>query len=148
MEEKEKSKGFSLRKKASRRLPISAPKQISGPISKASASHGAALTNGSAKNSSDTSRERPKLGGNTSDLVKRRYSTRFTQVPDFSNAGAPPVPSVPAIPTQFAQPEPGRGAPPTAQGIPIDINALRDPDLQAEKCESLTLYPSAMPSSC
>lgn len=143
MEEKEKSKGFSLRKKASRRVPISAPKQISGPVPKASASHGAALANGSAKNSFDASRERPKLGGNTSDLVKRRYSTRFTQVPDFSNAGAPPVPSVPAIPIQFAQPEPGRGAP-LGQGVSIDINALRDPDLQAERCEPLPPYHSAM----
>ena len=144
MEEKEKSKGFSLRKKASRRLPLGASKKISGPIPKASTSQGAALANGSAKTSLDTLRERPKLGGNTSDLVKRRYSTRFTQVPDFSNAGAPPVPSVPAIPTQFAQPELGRGAPASGQGISIDINALRDPNLQAEKCGSLRLYHHAM----
>lgn len=135
MEEKEKSKGFSLRKKASRR----APKQISGLIPKTSTSRGAGLANGSAKTSVDTPRERPKLGGNTSDLVKRRYSTRFTQVPDFSNAGAPPIPSVPAIPSQSAPHEPGHGAPPPGQGIPIDINALRDPALQAEKCESLVL---------
>ena len=135
MEEKEKSKGFSLRKKASRR----APKQISGLIPKTSTSKGAALANGSAKTSVDAPRERPKLGGNTSDLVKRRYSARFTQVPEFSNAGAPPIPSVPAIPSQFAHPEPGHAAPPPGQGIPIDLGALRDPDLQAEKCESLVL---------
>lgn len=145
MEEKEKSKGFSLRKKASRRLPISAPKRISGPVPKASTSQGAALANGSAKTSSDTSRERPKLGGNTSDLVKRRYSTRFTQLPDFSNAGAPPVPSVPVVPAQFAQQGFGRGIAAPGQGISIDINALRDPSLQAEKCEPSTLYHCEMP---
>lgn len=119
----DKAKGFSLRqKKSSRRPPISAPKQFSsrGPPS---GQNGPAVR---------AVAERPKLGGNTSDLVKRRYSTRFTQLPDFSNADAPPIPQPPA--DHLIQ-QRTRLAPATNQKIKVDILALRDPDLQAEHCK-------------
>ena len=122
----DKGKGFSLRqKKSSRRPPISAPKRISnqGPAPPSSRQNG---VNG------PTARmvaERPKLGGNTSDLVKRRYSTRFTQLPDFSNTDAPPIPKLPE--NHLAQ-QRAHTASATNQRVAVDILALRDPDLQAE----------------
>jgi hypothetical protein len=71
----------------------------------------------------------------TSDLVKRRYSTRFNNLPSDFDATAPPVPSVPSLPSQFAQttdrgrgPSPGRGP-----GLNVDVKALRDPNLQPEQ---------------
>lgn len=129
----EKSKGFSLRqKKSSRRPPISAPKQISN------VSNTVPTSQGRANGNSDTSttrgnvqrgpiKERPKIGGGTSDLVKRRYSTRFTNVPDFSSANKPPP--VPTIPSQ----QKIQGA--SNQKVEVDLNALRDNSLDAEKCK-------------
>ena len=123
----DKGKGFSLRqKKSSRRPPISAPQQISryAPPS----SH----QNGASGPPALTVVERPKLGGNTSDLVKRRYSSRFTQLPDFSNADAPPIPKLPD--NRLVQRR-SHAAPAANQKIGVDNLALRDPDLQAEHCK-------------
>lgn len=125
----DKGKGFSLRKKASRRLPISAPKQISASVPTQSTSR----SDGTG-NSLDIPLERPQVGGKTSDLVKRRYSTRFTHLPDFSQNGAPPIPSMPNLLSQHSQP-PSRDGPPAGSQVPkVDMKALRDPDLQPEKC--------------
>ena len=125
----DKGKGFSLRqKKSSRRPPISAPKQISSHAPAPPQSR----PNGASEPSARVEADRPKLGGNTSDLVKRRYSTRFTQLPDFSSADAPPVPKLPD--NHFLQPKP-HAAPAATQRIPVDILALRNPDLQAEHCK-------------
>ncbi len=131
----DKGKGFSLRqKKSSRRPPISAPKKIS--------SHAAAPPplhpNGVSDPPARAVTERPKLGGNISDLVKRRYSTRFTHLPDFSNADAPPIPK---LPDNGSIQQRTHAAPVTNQRIAVDISALRDPDLQAEHCKiSFLLY--------
>ncbi|KAK0512303.1 hypothetical protein JMJ35_005431 [Cladonia borealis] len=119
----DKGKGFSLRQKKSRRgPPISGPKPISGPFQQT-------------QNSKAT---RPNVNGdtttaNTSDLVKRRYSTRFTNLPDFSNAGAPPVPAVPTLPSQIAQSDSRPSTARQGQKVPVDVNALKDPSLQVEK---------------
>ena len=122
----DKSKGFSLRQKKSKRIPISGPKPISGPIDHAHhpSTRGSARPNGAG--GADA--------GNTADLVKRRYSTRFNQLPEFNNASAPPVPSVPSLPNSYAQLGP-RGAPSAAQGqkVPVDTSALKDPNFQTEK---------------
>jgi hypothetical protein len=74
-----------------------------------------------------------------SDLVKRRYSTRFTNLPSDFDATAPPVPSIPSVPKQYAASNSqGRGASPAkSAGLNVDINALRDPRLQPEQCKSL-----------
>lgn len=142
----EKSRGFSLRqKKSSRRPPISAPQQVSSssnpsttPLARVNGysdeSSGGKLGPGAER---DIIRNRPKLGGGTSDLVKRRYSTRFTNLPDFSNGATPPVPALP-----------GSSNHPTKENfhstsllsrIDVDLVSLRDQALQAEKCEeSLT----------
>lgn len=162
MDEKEKSRGLSLRKKKTARPKISAPKQISGPLpenlqgptipdefrQKAQAARdqaaAAAAANGSRGGSVssaggtplDTPRERPQPagGGKTSDLVKRRYSTRFNQLPNEYPPGGPPLP---AVPKQFAPvPPPSSSKPgaPDGPGIKVDIKALRDPSLRPEQC--------------
>ncbi|KAF2143820.1 uncharacterized protein K452DRAFT_268237 [Aplosporella prunicola CBS 121167] len=135
------SRGLSLRKKKTARPKISAPKQISGPLPsnlqpvtipeefqrKASAASGSSLA---------VPRERGQpVGGKTSDLVKKRYSTRFNQVQN-DQSSAPPVPAMPGIPDRIP-----RGPPPvekdlplvTGQRIKVDIKTLRDPSLRPEQ---------------
>ena len=118
----DKGKGFSLRQKKSRQA---VPKQISGPIQKnPPASKGPARPNLNGRVETSTA--------NTSDLVKRRYSTRFTNLPDFSNADVPPVPSIPAIPPQFAQSDSRPSTARQDQQLQPDAAALKDPNLQIE----------------
>ncbi|KAJ5184079.1 hypothetical protein N7492_001695 [Penicillium capsulatum] len=127
-------RGLTLRSKSRRQRPqISAPKPISGPLppnAKAPDAGEAAFTAG---------RERAAQNGATSDLVKRRYSTRFN-APDF-DANVPPVPSLPppAAPGAFGglgpsaaprQPSPFDGASPAPK---VDLHALRDPSLPVER---------------
>ncbi|KAG8527529.1 uncharacterized protein KY384_007681 [Bacidia gigantensis] len=119
----DKNKGFSLRQKKSKRIPISGPKPISGPISqtKPPTLNGSTRTNTTGR--TDTA--------NTADIVKRRYSTRFNQLPDFNTANAPPVPSLSqgySKPSSHGQQQAGQGL-----KIPLDVNALKDPAFQTEK---------------
>ncbi len=144
----EKSRGFSLRqKKSSRRPPISAPRQIPNNVNPAVASLGWVNGNGDSSSSSagplvperSVARPRPRLlEGGTSDIVKRRYSTRFTNLPKFSAADAPLVPALPGSSTQSAQP---KQLNPSAsyQKISVDHGALRDPNLDADKCKTSAL---------
>ena len=140
MEEKEKKGTLgTLRKKTMRRAKNSAPK-ISGPVGLQHTASGGIVTT-SSTTSLDVPRERPQQGAATSDLVKRRYSTRFNQLPDFSNADAPPMPSMPAVPAQYAAPKEksrspsrGRGVSPGRGQIDINLKQLKDPALQPEKC--------------
>lgn len=125
-------KQLTLRKKGGRRPQISGPQQISGPVPSKQApnSSGATLA---------VPKDRSLQPGGTSDLVKRRYSARFNQLPDFS-AGAPPVPGLPQVPTQYAasrKRSPGRpGTAGSGKPLRIDVEALRDPNLQPEKCKT------------
>ncbi|CAF9939980.1 MAG: exocyst complex component exo84 [Alectoria fallacina] len=119
----DKGKGFSLRQKKSRQV---VPKQISGPIPTISQAASRGPTRPNVNGKVDTST------ANTSDIVKRRYSTRFTNLPDFSNADAPPVPSIPILPAQFAQSDSRPSTARQNQQLPLDANALKDPNLQVE----------------
>ncbi|CAI7655508.1 unnamed protein product [Penicillium pancosmium] len=128
-------RGLTLRSKSRRRRPqISAPKPISGPLpanTRAPEVGQAAIPN----------HDRAPQSGATSDLVKRRYSTRFNAAPDF-DANAPPVPALPppvpgggygglAAPSAISrQPSPADGAAPAPR---VDLNALRDPSLPVER---------------
>ncbi|KAI9713157.1 MAG: exocyst complex component exo84 [Bogoriella megaspora] len=81
------------------------------------------------------STERGPQGAKTSDLVKRRYSTRFNQIPQD---GAPPMPGLPPMPAQFKdKPRPSQdGRPPgssSGQRIAVETRALKDPNLVPEK---------------
>ncbi|KAI0852966.1 serine/threonine-protein phosphatase pp2a catalytic subunit [Daldinia vernicosa] len=124
------------------RPTISAPRQISDPIPNDGVpvprSTGGKV--GTDNPPPPRQRQPPATGGKTGDLVKRRYSTRFNNLPSDFDPTAPPVPSMPAFDiskydqqaSRFQAPPsrdgPGagltRGVPPT-----VDPKALRDPRL-------------------
>lgn len=124
-------RGLTLRSKSRRPRPqISAPKPISGPLPQ---NHQAATT--STASSGSGSRDYAPSNHATSDLVKRRYSTRFNQTPDFD--GAPPVPSVPQVPSAYTglkPPQSSRKPSTESSGPPeVDLNVLRDPSLPVDR---------------
>ncbi|KAL6231017.1 exocyst complex component exo84 [Aspergillus navahoensis] len=126
-------RGLTLRSKNRRPRPqISAPKPISGPLPQ---NHQAAASGSGTASSGAGSRDYAPSNHATSDLVKRRYSTRFNQVPDFD--GVPPVPSVPQVPSAYAglgPPQPSRNPSAEPSGPPeVDLTALRDPSLPVDR---------------
>ncbi|KAF2197175.1 hypothetical protein GQ43DRAFT_425113 [Delitschia confertaspora ATCC 74209] len=143
----ERGKGISLRKKRTVRnklstKEISAPKQISAPMpaglaatTQSSAGRRPDESNGTRR--LDVPRERPQLAGKTADLVKRRYSQKITQLPTDFLSGAPPLPDMPQIPSEYRQVPPSRdGRPPGSsdgRALKVDMNALRDPNLRPEQ---------------
>lgn len=138
----EKSKGFSLRqKKSSRRPPISAPQQTSStaapaplPLGNGNFERYPGAAQGGRNEKPEPARQRPRPGGHTSDLVKRRYSTRFTTLGDFRNADAPPIPTVPTGGSNQTQQKSQIGSS-AAHKIDVDLTALRDTSLQADDCK-------------
>ncbi|KIW01909.1 uncharacterized protein PV09_06750 [Verruconis gallopava] len=148
-DEKEK-RGISLRKKRTVKPKISAPKQISGPLpinaSTDSLSNSSVRTKNSVERpglpGAPKPRPRPQNGDTTADLIQRRYSTRFANLPPDFDASAPPVPSVPKITGSFAVQPPSRdGRPSTDSGtrIQIDIKALSNPGLKPDQYVSSLL---------
>lgn len=145
----EEKKGLSLRrKKTTTRPTISAPRQIQ-PRDRSTDSGW-----DKDKTASNLAVPRPRetrpsiasgmsSGDTTSDLVKRRYSTRFAAPQDASGGFVPPMPAVPNIPAQYARDRsrggsksPTRGARSPSRGpapLKVDPRALADPKLQAEK---------------
>ncbi|UPK97658.1 hypothetical protein LCI18_008593 [Fusarium solani-melongenae] len=130
----ERSKIYSLRSgKRKKRPTISAPRQISSPI----------LQDGSAKlppvnEAAPRPRPRPPpvAGTKTSDLVKRRYSTRFNALPTNNyNAGAPPMPPPPSLGNYEPRDHAATRPPPSRAGAApvVDMKALRDPDLTPDQ---------------
>ncbi|KAK4236248.1 hypothetical protein C8A03DRAFT_45718 [Achaetomium macrosporum] len=86
----------------------------------------------------------PQSSAKTSDLVKRRYSTRFNNIPADFDPTANPVPALPSLEqyaqaqTQDRRPPPSRGGRNEsggggATGPQIDVRALRDPGLVPEQ---------------
>jgi hypothetical protein len=131
------SRGLTLRSKSRRARPqISAPKPISGPLpSNSSPSNHSNNNDTPVDPPNGDSHDRPQQNDATSDLVKRRYSTRFNQPPDF-DASAPPVPDLPPGAAQYAGMQPPvRPSPGPAQRPTVDRNALMDPSLQADRRE-------------
>ncbi|EEP79869.1 conserved hypothetical protein [Uncinocarpus reesii 1704] len=118
-------RGLTLRSK-SRRPQISAPKPIADPNSGSSKAPGLPAAT-----------PRPQRnGGTTSDLVKRRYSAKFNQLPDFAVGEAPPVPGLPpALQSAKSSQEHVNDRPSTAassQPLRVELKALKDPGLQVE----------------
>ncbi|KAF2265771.1 hypothetical protein CC78DRAFT_567346 [Lojkania enalia] len=138
----ERNKGISLRKKRAAR-PKGAPRQISAPmptgLAAATVSSSGRPSNESSRSGRklDAPRERPPRAEKTADLVKRRYSQRITQLPSDFNAGAPPMPAMPQIPSQYRNAPPSRdGRPPGSSDgrvLKVDVKALGDPNLRHEQ---------------
>lgn len=122
-------RGLTLRKKRKDRPTISAPQNATGPgITRPAPQQnktGNALTVPRDRNTPTE----------TSDLVKRRYSTRYNQLPDFSKVGAPPVPALPGAakhPSQGGSPRrPGTSS--SARPVVVDDDVFRDPNLQPDR---------------
>ncbi|KAJ5894859.1 hypothetical protein N7495_006550 [Penicillium taxi] len=126
-------RGLTLRSKSRRQRPqISAPKPISGPLPPNTRAPDAG------QDAISVGRDRAPQNDATSDLVKRRYSTRFNTLPD-AEGNAPPVPSLPQVPVGYTGlapagvsrlPSPADGPTPAPR---VDLNALRDPSLPVER---------------
>lgn len=146
----DKGGGLSLRRKktTTTRPKISAPQQLQRAPASNDSRWDAQTTASSQTGVSISSREpRPSLAGvtgdKTSDIVKRRYSTRFTGAQDFGFAGQGNVPAVPSLPSQYARPRPSQDRSPGRNGrdhsregtgkLKVDLRALNDSNLQAEK---------------
>jgi hypothetical protein len=151
----EDKKGLSLRRKKNHTRPttrptISAPRQIQ-PRDRSTDSGWDAQTTASNLSVPAQREARPGISGRstggggdtTSDLVKRRYSTRFAALPQDATAGlVPPVPTMPNLPAQYARERsrggsksPSKNRSPSRGPTPlkVDPRALADPKLQAEK---------------
>ncbi|KFX95795.1 hypothetical protein V490_03669 [Pseudogymnoascus sp. VKM F-3557] len=126
----DRGRGISLRTKRKARPVISAPKQISGPIQQTPDVPRSA----GGKSGIEVPKQRQQAGGKTSDLVKRRYSTRFNNLPAGFDATAPPIPSTSPA-GRNVRPSAGDGGAPALRGagITVDMNALRDPSLQPQQ---------------
>ncbi|KAK2798656.1 exocyst complex component exo84 [Onygenales sp. PD_10] len=127
-------RGLTLRSKGSRRPQISAPKPIPDP--RAPPSRPAASSTSSSNAPPAAAATRAQASGATSDLVKRRYSTRYNQLPNNYFDAAPPVPGLPSGPGFGAGQQLPVGKEPdsnAAQPLRVDLNALRDPKLPVEK---------------
>lgn len=115
-------RSLTLRKKGNRRPQISSPQ----PLQKSGANKGA--PNGPISRDKNGPSE-------TSDLVKRRYSTRYNQLPDFSQ-GAPPIPTLPGQYKRASRGDSPRrplSGPSASAPIYIDVDALGDSNLQPER---------------
>ena len=127
----------SLRSKKTGRPKISDP--VSGPLpdrSRPRQVDNASIRTGVSSNRGTSADRQDK----TADLVKRRYSTRFNAIPQD---GAPPMPGMPGLPPMPAQyksqqrpPSRDERRPGSSKGqrIAVETRALRDPNLQPEKC--------------
>ncbi|RDA90458.1 hypothetical protein CP533_3934 [Ophiocordyceps camponoti-saundersi (nom. inval.)] len=117
------------------RPTISAPRQISSPLSQ----DGGGLKPGESAPRARL-RPAPMAGGKTSNLVKQRYSTRFNNPPAGLDTGMPPP--MPALPSNMDR----RGGMSTTMTAPrigaapvVDIKALRDPKLVPDQFVSTVL---------
>jgi len=122
------ARGLTLRKKRKDRPVISAPQNASGP----------GITRPAPQQSKPSTLTIPRdrnTPTETSDLVKRRYSTRYNQLPDFSNAGAPPVPNLPgALKRRSGGGSPRRpGTSSSARPLLVDGEVFKDPNLQHDR---------------
>ena len=130
-------KGFSLRKKHGRRIvPKDGDQDV--PAMPDDRSRYALQenygTNGASTDSQSKSRSRSRPGGTTSDFVKKRYSVRYAQTPEFNPNDAPPVPGIPLIPGSFGPPN-GRGEQSARRNRSADLGLLKDTSLQPEEGE-------------
>ena len=140
------ARGLSLRRKRSAKPKNNVPK-ISAPLPAGQAPALPSISEtgtarprlpgpSSSSSSLNVSRQRGQGNASTADYVKRRYSTRINLPNDFGDA-----PALPSVPNEFlAQPpikSPGRNASATGEKIAVNLKALQDPNLPAEKCSQI-----------
>ena len=128
-------KGFSLRKKGGRRVGPKDSARDAPPLPDDRSRHALREKGGTTGNSTDlrvASRSRTRPGGATSDIVKKRYSVRYAQVPDFGQSDAPRMPGVPNIPQAYAQ-HVEREPSPEQRSRAADMGVLQDPSMQTEE---------------
>ena len=131
------SRGLTLRKKKTQKRPvISAPQPSQIQIPTQTQTQRPEATKAPSNARLEPRKERPGLS-ETSDLVKRRYSTRYNQLPQFGS-DIPEVPSLPgAGANNFKRRSHGSPARPQSshntQPLRIDQAALSDPNLQHER---------------
>lgn len=127
-------RGLTLRKKRKDRPKISGPQPA--------APSGGPRPSGPTPQQSQpgSSRTIPKeRNAETSDLVKRRYSTRYNQLPNFGGGDTPAVPALPpALKRRSGPPSPKRpstrdGAREAGAPLNVDEDILSDPNLQADR---------------
>lgn len=126
---------ISLRKKRSATRPkISAPQQINSSALEKITERRPQLPDILTSSSLSVPRERSQAQGNSADYVKRRYSTKLTQLPKETSA-----PSVPGIPNRYQSRSPVRNPPRGnsfgGEKIVVDLAALQRSDLQTDQCE-------------
>ncbi|EHY52900.1 Exocyst complex component exo84 [Exophiala dermatitidis] len=121
-------RNLTLRRKRKDRPTISAPQNASGPgITRPAAQQNKSATNLAVPRERNAPTE-------TSDLVKRRYSTRYNQLPDFSNVATPPVPDLPgALKRRSQGGSPRRPGTSPSRPLLVDNEVLKDPNLQHER---------------
>ena len=83
---------------------------------------------------------RPRANDSTTNAVKKRYSYRYAQPPDLN--AVPTIPTLPPVPALYAQLNDSNASFSQQQQQQqqqrrggLDIKALRDPNLQPERCE-------------
>ena len=135
---------ISLRSKTTRRQGFSAghdarkgppaPPRDKSQASSSSRQGGSRPSLESARSNESKPRPRPKANDSTTNAVKKRYSYRYAQPPDLS--AVPTIPTLPPMPALYAQQNDSNASFAQRRGG-LDIKALRDPDLQPERCEFL-----------
>jgi exocyst complex component 8 len=136
-------KGISLRRNRTGKLKISNPTLISAPraattntVEIGSISSQRQTPNGSSTTLASVTprpRERNK-DDRTADLVKRRYSTRFTNPQDFGG-DEEAIPTLPSIPKQFTIPPPSRDGAASIRSLKVEAALLKDPNFDADECK-------------
>jgi exocyst complex component 8 len=130
-------RGLTLRKKRKDRPVISGPQPTGGSVS-SGPRPGPQPSKSAAASNLSIPRER-NAPSETSDLVKRRYSTRYNQLPDFSNLDAPAVPALPGslstLKRQSGGGSPRRRSRPSGSSHPLQVDqeVFNDPNLAHER---------------
>ncbi|KAK3391037.1 serine/threonine-protein phosphatase pp2a catalytic subunit [Podospora didyma] len=118
------------------RPAISAPRQISNPVIQDDSSARPPAGRPAAAEAPRL-RQRPPQQSKTSDLVKRRYSTRFNNIPNDFDPTANPMPSMPSLEmygqSQGRRPPPSRGGGDSQKDRMTNTAPLKDPRLVADK---------------
>ncbi|KPI38418.1 Exocyst complex component exo84 [Cyphellophora attinorum] len=134
-------RSLTLRKKRKDRPKISGPQTISAPrpLIPGQPTSNAQASSQSSNKRPDNNLSIPKTertNTETSDLIKRRYSTRYNQLPNFGGGDAPAVPALPSALKRRSGGATSPKRPATREGgapFKVDEDVLSDPNLAADR---------------